>query len=75
MTLKLHRPTSDGGMEPAPVSPKDYRTQLRSRRWKPAEFANPESEKTNPWIAVAVILGLAVVTFALLVLGYGSKFW
>ncbi len=75
MSLKLYRPTSDGAMEPVPAAPKDYRTQLRSRRWKPAAFSNAESGKTNPWIGLFVILALAALTFAVLVLGYGSHFW
>lgn len=75
MSLKLYRPTPDGGMEPAPVEAKDYRRQLRSRRWKPAALANPDVHKTNPWLGWAVIVGLAAVTFAIVVLGYASRFW
>jgi len=75
MSLKLYRPAPDGGMEPSPVEAKDSRRQLRSRRWDAAEFANPESEKTNPWIGVLAITVIAFVTFGLLVLGYASHFW
>ena len=51
MTMKLYRPTPDGGLEPAPVEAKDHRRKLRSRRWDAAELANPEADVTNPWIA------------------------
>ena len=57
MTMKLYRPTPDGGLEPAPVEQKDHRRKLRSRRWDAAELANPEADVTNPWIAVAAIVG------------------
>jgi hypothetical protein len=75
MTMKLYRPTPDGGLEPAPVEAKDYRRRLRSRRWGAAELANPEAAKTDPRIAVAFIVALAIGTFAVLVLGYASGFW
>ena len=42
MTMKLYRPTPDGGLEPAPVEAKDHRRRLRSRRWGAAELANPK---------------------------------
>lgn len=75
MSLKLYRPTPDGGMEPAPVEGRDYRRQLRSRRWKPAALANPDSQRTNPWIAVFGIALIAGGTFAALVVGYWIGFW
>lgn len=75
MSLKLYRPTPDGGMEPAPVEGRDYRRGLRSRRWKAAALENSESRGTNPWIAVAGIAFIAAGTFFALVLGYWSGFW
>jgi hypothetical protein len=30
---------------------------------------------TSSWLAVAFWVGLAVLTFALLVIGYGTGFW
>jgi len=75
MTMKLYRPTTDGGLEPAPVEAKDYRRRLRSRRWKAAELANPEAQTTNPWIAVGFIAGLAALTFAVIVAGYAIGHW
>ncbi len=33
MTLKLHRPDGEGGLEPRPVPEENWRSQLRSPRW------------------------------------------
>ena len=49
----------------------DYRDGLRSRRWKAAPLQNPEVEKTDPRIAVLVIVLMSAVTLGVLVLGYG----
>jgi hypothetical protein len=75
MSLQLHRPAPDGGVEPSPVIRGDYRRRLRSRRWSSAELSNPDVHATNPWLAVGLIAVLAAVTFVLLVLGYWSRFW
>ena len=75
MTLKLYRPTPDGGMEPTPVETQDYRTQLRSRRWNAAPLANPDTPRTSPWIAVAAIGAVATLTFVALVVGYLIRLW
>jgi hypothetical protein len=75
MTMKLYRPTPDGGLEPAPVEAKDHRRRLRSRRWDAAELANPEANVTNPWIAVAFIIGLLVLTFVVIVGGTAIGLW
>jgi len=75
MTMKLYRPTPDGGLEPAPVEAKDHRRKLRSRRWDAAELANPEADVTNPWIAVAFIIALAALTFGVVVVGYAIDVW
>jgi len=75
MTMKLYRPTPDGGLEPASVEAKDHRRKLRSRRWDAAELANPEADVTNPWIAVAFFIGLAALTFGVVVVGYAIGFW
>lgn len=71
----MYRPGPDGGLEAAPREAGDYRDQLRSRRWNAAPLENPEAEKTDPRIAVAFIVGLSVVTFVVILLGYGSGFW
>jgi hypothetical protein len=75
MSLKLYRPDPDGGLEPAPVKTEDYRRQLRSRRWKAAQLSNPEVEQTDPRIAVLFIALLALLSFGVLVVGYGIGFW
>jgi hypothetical protein len=75
VSLKLYRPTPDGGLEPAPVEGEDYRRQLRSRRWQPARFANPEVEKASPWITILLVGLLAVGTFAILVAAYLIGIW
>ena len=73
--VTMYRPTSDGGLEPVTGEVGDYRDRLRSRRWDAAPLANPEVESTDPRIAVAFIVGLLVITFVLLVVGYVSGFW
>jgi hypothetical protein len=75
MSLKLYRPTPDGGLEPAQVEGGDYRRQLRSRRWNPARFANPEVQTASKWITVLLVALLAVGTFAVLVAGYFIGIW
>jgi hypothetical protein len=74
-TGTLHRPATEGGLEASPAGERDYRDELRSRRWNAAPLRNPEVEKTDPRIAVAFIVGLAAITFAIIVLGYASGFW
>jgi len=82
MSLQLHRPDEHGVLKPEPGPAPDYREQLRSPRWGAARgggrlagMRNPEMRPTSRVIAVGFWLGLAFVTFALLVLGYGSGFW
>jgi hypothetical protein len=74
MSLKLYRPTPDGLEAKEPPS-RDWRTLLRSRRWEPARLENPEADVTSPLAGVLFFVGLAVATFALLLLGYGTGFW
>jgi len=66
----LYRPNGEGGLEAAPPQG-DYRDELRSRRWNAAPLENPEVEKTDSRIVVAAIIGLAVLTLIILVVGYG----
>lgn len=82
MSLQLHRPDGKGGVEPRPVVAEDWRRQLRSPRWgqtrgdgKLPELHNPEMNPTPTWLAVAFWLGLGLLTFVILVVGYGSGFW
>ena len=82
MTLKLHRPDGEGGLQPDPAPDPDWRAQLRSPRWGTAlernrlpELKNPEMNPTSVGRSVLTWLGLAVLTFVLLVVGYGTGFW
>jgi hypothetical protein len=74
VSLKLYRPTP-GGLEPAPVEQRTWRSRLRSRRWKPAQLANPELQPTSSRLAVAFWIVLAVLTFAIIFIGYGVGIW
>jgi hypothetical protein len=38
-------------------------------------MTNSEMNPTSAWIAVLFWIGLAVLTFVLLVIGYGTGFW
>ena len=74
MSLKLYRPTPNG-LEPSPVEQRTWRSRLGSRRWKPAALDNPELAPTSTRMAVVFWGFLAVLTFVLLVVGYGTGFW
>jgi hypothetical protein len=82
MTLKLHRPDGEGGLEPQPIVEPDWRAQLRSPRWgrgleggRLPGLKNPEMNPTSKLRSVLLWLGLGAATFVLLVLGYGTGFW
>jgi hypothetical protein len=82
MSLQLHRPDGKGGVEPRSVTEPNWRRQLRSPRWGSArkngrlpELSNAEMNPTSTLMAVAFWVALAVLTFVILVLGYGSGFW
>ena len=82
MSLQLHRPDGRGGLEPRTVVERDWRNQLRSSRWGAAlqkgrlpVLANPEMNPASVGRSVALWVGLAVLTFAALVIGYGTGFW
>jgi hypothetical protein len=82
MSLQLHRPDGKGGLETRPVVERDWRHQLKSPRWgaalrggKMPELANPEMNPTSAGRSIAFWLGLAILTFGLLVVGYGTGFW
>ena len=83
MTLQLHRPDGEGGLEPVTLDDPDWRNQLQSPRWGNAlgrrkrlpDLKNPEMNPTSRFMSVLFWLGLAVVTFLILVIGYGVGFW
>jgi hypothetical protein len=82
MTLQLHKPDGEGGLEPRTVTDPDWRDQLRSPRWgqglrrkRLPDLENPEMDPTSRFRSVRLWLGLGVATFVILVAGYGTGFW
>lgn len=80
MTLQLHRPDGSGGLVPTPPPSgrnrgEDWRSSLKSPRWRAAALRNSEMNPTSTFAAVVFWAVLAAVTFGLLVWGYGSHFW
>ncbi len=82
MSLQLHRPDGEGGLEPRPVDEGRWRDQLRSSRWGqdlPHEqlpaLKNPEMEPTSRLMSVVFWAGLGLLTFVILVVGYRTGFW
>ena len=82
MTLKLHRPDGEGGLEPRPTVEPDWRAQLESPRWGTSlegsrlpDLKNPEMNPTSRFRSVLFWLALGAATFVVLVVGYGSGFW
>jgi len=82
MTLQLHKPDGEGGLEPVTDPATDWRDQLQSSRWgtglrgdRLPKNSNPEMNPTTRFQSVLFWLGLGFVTFGILVLGYGIGFW
>ena len=82
MTLQLHKPDGDGGLEPRPVTPGDWQDQLQSPRWgtglrggRLPEHKNTEMQPTSRLRSVLFWLALGAATFVILVAGYGSRLW
>lgn len=82
MTLKLHRPDGEGGLEPRPITDETWRDELRSPRWgsglgrsRLPDLKNAEINPTSTLRSVLFWLSLAGLTFVLLVVGYGTGFW
>lgn len=82
MSLQLHRPDGKGGLEVRPVTDQNWRNNLRSPRWGAAlrggklpELANAEVNPTSTARAIAFWVGLGLITFVLVVVGYGTGFW
>jgi hypothetical protein len=82
MSLQLHRPDGQGGLEPRAGTQKNWRHQLRSPRWGTGlrgeqlpEHKNTEMEPTSRARSLLFWLALATATFVLLVAGYASGFW
>jgi hypothetical protein len=82
MTLQLHQPDDQGGLEPRLNADQPWRQQLRSKRWGSAlpggqlpALRNPEMNPTSTLRSVVFWLALGALTFVLLVAGYGTGFW
>ena len=75
MTLQLHRPDNQGGLRPAQQSGRDWRADLRSKRWRAAPLRNTEMNPTPTKMAVLFWAALGALTLVLLLLGYGTGFW
>jgi hypothetical protein len=83
MTLQLHKPDGQGGLEKRPAQDADWRDQLRSPRWgsqigrrkRLPGLANTEMDPTSSARAVLFWIALAGLTFVLLIAGYGTGFW
>jgi len=75
MTLQLHRPDAGGALQPGAETDRDWREGLHARRWRVALLRNSEMNPTSTRVAVAFWVALAIVTFVLLMLGYGTHFW
>jgi hypothetical protein len=81
MSLQLHRPDGEGGLELRPAD-EQWQDTLRSPRWgqglrrkRLPDLKNPEMNPTSRFQSVLFWLGLGAATFVLLVLGYGTGFW
>jgi hypothetical protein len=79
MSLQLHRPDGKGGLEVRTVTDENWHNQLRSPRWgaalrggKPPTLANTEMNPTSTGRAVAFWVILGAITFAIIVVGYGT---
>ena len=80
MSLQLHRPDGEGGLQPRPAEP-DWRAQLQSPRWGATlrrgqlpGLKNTEMNPTSRFMSILFWVGLAVLTFVLLVAGYATGF-
>ena len=81
MTLQLHRPDGEGGLEAHPSEP-EWQAQLRSPAWgsglrrkRLPDLKNSEMNPTSTPLAILFWIGLGLATFVLLLIGYGTGFW
>jgi len=82
MSLQLHRPDGKGSVEPRPVADPHWRRTLQSPRWGAGrrdgqlpDLPNAEMNPTSTLMSVAFWAGLGLLTFLLLIVGYGFGFW
>jgi len=74
VSLKLHRPTSEG-LVPTPVHEENWRRRLRASRWSPAPLENPEATEVSGGSGILLFGGLALLTFLLIVGGSLIGLW
>ncbi|MDA8202394.1 MAG: hypothetical protein M0Z49_06495 [Chloroflexi bacterium] len=74
MPLKLYRPGPEG-LEPSGDANRDYRTQLRSGRWRLPPLANPEARPLDTLSGLLFFGSLLLLSFVILLVGYGVGFW
>ena len=83
MSLQLHRPDGEGGLEPRPVDPDRLARPARvaalgqraARRTPAQAHENTEMHPTSRFRSVLFWLVLGAATFVILVAGYGSRLW
>lgn len=82
MTLQLHRPDGQGGLETRPDADPNWRDGMRSIRWGASlkggrlpALRNPEMNPTSALRSVLFWVALAAITFGVIVAGYGSGVW
>jgi hypothetical protein len=82
MSLQLHRPDGKGGLEVRTVTDRDWRNQLRSPRWgrslrknRLPLLENKEMDPTSSVRSVLFWLALGVLTFIVILGGYGVGIW
>jgi hypothetical protein len=73
MTLRLE-PHDEEAETPA-VSARSWGAGARSPQWRLAKLPNPEVNPTPRIVTVGFWVGLAVLTFVILLAGYGTGFW
>jgi hypothetical protein len=82
MSLQLHRPDGKGGLDVRNGNDPAWREGLSSSRWgaslkggKLPELSNPEMNPTSAARSVAFWVALAVITFIVVMAGYGLGVW
>jgi hypothetical protein len=75
MTLQRHQSDGKGGLVRVPGREPNWRGTLMARRWRPSALENTEMNPTPTIVSIVFWAGLAVLTFVLLLLGYGTGFW
>jgi hypothetical protein len=82
MSLQLHRPDGEGGLEVRKDRDRDWHRELRSPRWGAAlkggklpALLNPVMEPTSALRSLAFWVVLGLITFVVVLVGYLTGFW